>query len=138
IDFDRSVLVGSATLTGSALKDDVATFTVDTNHLVIKGVSVDQGLGFAAAEYTLSEAHPVFGHALNVSLKDAKKDAEFKVKIEYETTKESAGIQVLTPEQTLGKKHPFLFTQCQAIHARSLLPCQDSPSIKLSYSADIR
>ncbi|KAJ2325400.1 Leucyl aminopeptidase yscIV, partial [Coemansia sp. RSA 2702] len=39
---------------------------------------------------------------------------------------------------TLGKSHPYLFTQCEEIHARSLLPCQDSPSVKISYSASIR
>lgn len=53
------------------------------------------------------------------------------IRIEYETSPDSSAIQWLPPSQTAGKVHPYLFTQCQAIHARALLPCQDSPSNKV-------
>ena len=36
-------------------------------------------------------------------------------------------------KETLEKKYPYFFTQCQAIHARSLLPCQDTPCIIVIY-----
>ena len=34
-----------------------------------------------------------------------------------------------------GGRFPYVYSQCQAINARSLLPCQDSPQVKAPYSA---
>ena len=59
------------------------------------------------------------------------------VEVEYTTTAECAALQWLSPELTVGKVHPYLFTQCQAIHARSLLPCQDTPFVKATYTASV-
>ena len=44
----------------------------------------------------------------------------------------------LDPAATKGGVHPYLFSQSQAIHARSLFPCMDSPGIKCTYSATVR
>lgn len=37
----------------------------------------------------------------------------------------------------LGLMHPYMFTQCQAVHARTLLPCQDTPGVKFTYLAKL-
>ena len=50
--------------------------------------------------------------------------AEVGIGVHFEVSEASTAVQFLTPEQTANKQHPFLFTQCQAIHARSLCPCQ--------------
>lgn len=55
-----------------------------------------------------------------------------QVKISYCSSPRSTAIQWLPPAQTQGGVRPYLFTQGQAIHARSLLPCQDCPSVKAS------
>jgi len=59
------------------------------------------------------------------------------VSIHYATTHKSTTIQWLPPSQTAGKKYPYMFTQCQAIHARSLLPCPDACGVKYTYRATV-
>jgi len=58
--------------------------------------------------------------------------------IEYETSPSASAISWLTPEQTVGKKLPYMFTQCESIHARSLAPLQDTPSVKATYTVSTR
>lgn len=60
------------------------------------------------------------------------------LKIEYSTSpKGASALQWMSPSQTLGKQQPYLFSQCQAIHARSIMPCQDTPSVKITYEATV-
>ena len=128
-------------------------FVLDTNHLDIASVtcytksntpawssSIDPG---TACQWSLDAKSGDLGNALRVEL-PALSQTDFDAgksiwcKIVYSTTAQSGALQWLPPEQTAGKQHPFCFTQCQAIHARSLLPCQDTPRIKVPYSARVR
>lgn len=89
-------------------------------------------------QFSLGNLHPAFGIPLIIQLNEsAKKDSTVILSIEYETSPNASGLQWLPPTQTEGKDHPYLFSQFQAIHCRSGLPCQDSPSVKATYSAEI-
>jgi len=55
----------------------------------------------------------------------------------FRTSPEARALQWLNPTQTAGGNYPFLYSQCQAIHARSVFPCQDTPSVRFTYSAEV-
>jgi len=134
-DFDRQVLSGSVEIEVEVLKAGVEAVILDTNQLVISKVTN----GGQPVEFTLGEQHPVFGKALRIAIPAASRAVGSRLKylIEYNTTPAGSCVQWLPPSQTAGKKYPYLFTQAQAIHARSLLPIQDTPGNKIPWTASI-
>jgi aminopeptidase N len=124
IDFDGRRLRGAATLT---LEPAGRRLVLDTRDLKIGRVNG------SASGFRLGERDKHLGAPLEIELAAGER----QVTIEYETGEEASGLQWLKPEQTAGKKHPFLFTQSQAIHARSWIPLQDSPGVRVTYGAKI-
>ena len=128
-DFAASVLSGSATLTYQKQTAQADTLIVDTRDLSIQSVTANG----ETLDYQLQPADPELGAALEIDLPEQGN----KVTIKYATSPQASGVQWLTPSQTAGKEHPFLFTQAQAVHARSFIPLQDSPQVRVTYNATI-
>ncbi|KAG0353215.1 Leukotriene A-4 hydrolase, partial [Gamsiella multidivaricata] len=134
VDFTAKTLTGTAELEVEAIVDNISKVILDTSYIAIHSVSI----GDKSLKHSLEKRHEKYGSALTIELgQTLRKSEKVKIIIGYATTQECTACQWLEPSQTVGKKHPYLFTQCQAIHARSLVPCQDSPSVKLTYSANI-
>ncbi|HEX7419842.1 MAG TPA: M1 family metallopeptidase [Thermoanaerobaculia bacterium] len=129
VDFEREQLAGSATL--QIDHRGAAELVLDTNGLTISGVTLDSGKD---ARFALGEPVKYLGRSLTIPIEKTTKS----VHIDYTSSPDAAAVQWLTPEQTAGGKHPFLFTQSQAILARTWVPCQDTPGVRMTYEATIR
>ena len=129
VDFDRKQLDGSAKL--QLENRGVHELWLDTNGLTIKRVTLDSGKD---VKFTLGEPVKYLGRPLTIPIEPSTKSVE----IEYSSSPDAAAVQWLTPEQTAGGKHPFLFTQSQAILARTWVPIQDTPGVRITYEATIR
>ena len=130
VDFTTQILTGKASwLIDNINKSDEIIF--DTRQLQIQKITL--GDDEKETTFSLAENVAIFGQALKVKIGDSTT----RVNIYYTTSKDAGAVQWLNPQQTAGKKHPFLFTQSQAILARTWIPCQDSPGIRFSYNAKI-
>lgn len=128
-DFEQRKLIGNAVLTFERVKPDHRQLIVDTRGLDIRNVKSND----LDVPYVLAEADPNLGAALHIEVPEGAN----QVTVYYTTSPDASGVQWLTPEQTAGKRHPFLFTQAQAVHARSFIPLQDSPQVRVTYNAVI-
>lgn len=64
--------------------------------------------------------------------------SQSKIVIHYKTRPSAGALQWLSPAQTYDETHPFLFSQSQAILARTWIPLQDKPSVRFTYSSEVR
>lgn len=141
VDFESKTISGSAKLTVEPTPDraaeaDSSKLILDTRDLNVTSAklkSVGTPLTFA-----IGKAHPAFGAPLVIEIPADVRNSSFVIVIEYTTTPACSALQWLEPQLTAGKEKPYLFSQCQAIHARSLVPVQDTPAVKITYNAQVK
>lgn len=129
VDFVSRSLTGSASFDLEHRTPGATELVLDTWQLAVDRVTGADGV---ALPYALGDHDPVLGSALTVEVGTAD-----RVVVHYATSPEARAVQWLEPEQTASGK-PFLFTQSQPILARTWIPCQDSPAVRVTYDATIR
>eukprot|EP00435_Cladocopium_sp_Y103_P005842 s4086_g1.t2 len=138
VDFDRQVLAGVCQLSVRVIAKNASHVILDVLALAIESVVGEDGQPVVWKVEDSSWPKSQFGQALCIELPQlprGKNVTTFSVK--YETTEKSTALQWLTKEQTQGKEYPLCFTQSQAICGRSILPCQDTPSVKSPFSISV-
>lgn len=131
VSFDEKKIEGIARI-NIETSENAQKFILDTKNLQIERVTL--GSSEDSTSYDLKVGNNEhMGSALEIDiLQDTK-----LVNIYYSTTEGAEALQWLDPVQTAGGDHPFLFTQSQAILARTWIPVQDSPGIRFTYEANV-
>ena len=123
VDFDTRQIHATATYQLDVAKD-AERLLLDCRGLDIRTVKVD-GLDVA---FELGPERPFIGQPLSIPVTPTSNE----VAVTYSTTDQADAFLWVEGE------HPFLFTQSQAILARTWVPCQDSPGIRFTYDATVR
>ncbi len=130
VDFDAKRIGGTATL-DIERRPEAKEIILDDKGLEIQAITDGKGEPLA---WKVGTSDPNLGAPLAVALRP---DTE-RLIIRYKSAPDAEALQWLTPEQTAGKKRPYLFSQGQSILNRSWIPTQDSPGIRQSWEAKIR
>ena len=134
IDFAKRQIAGTATYTLDWKDPAAQQLVLDTRDLTIEKV---EGAGkegqWTPLHFALAPRDNILGSKLTI---DAP-ERNGSVRVAYRTSPEASGLQWLDASMTQGKRQPFMFSQSQAIHARSWVPLQDSPAVRFTYSAHV-
>ncbi|WP_456441140.1 leukotriene A4 hydrolase C-terminal domain-containing protein [Psychroserpens sp.] len=128
VDFNTEVISGKATYTIE--NNNASNIILDIKFLEIDKVEADG----KETIFKLGEFKEQLGQSLTIDITNTTKT----ITVTYKTTDKTEALQWLSPQQTADKKHPFLFTQGQAILTRTWIPIQDSPQIRITYDATVR
>jgi len=135
--FDKKMFKGSVVLSFKRGKGkEKIPMILDSRDLTIEKAetSNDGGKTYTETKFELGDEDKILGSSLTIEL---PVDAD-KVRISYSSSPKASGLQWLKPEQTAGKKMPFMYSQGEAIHTRSFIPLQDSPNVRVTYTSKIR
>ncbi|KAK0420008.1 hypothetical protein QR680_014458 [Steinernema hermaphroditum] len=133
VRFEKKILEGEVHFDLKA-KKDIHDLLLDASDLDLLEVKVDG----QDAKYELTkQPTAVFGEQLKIELGDKHVGEKFHVFIKFHTRSSATAIQWLDKNQTKDRLQPQVFTYCQPIAARSIMPCADTPAVKCPVTAKL-
>ncbi|KAK6107032.1 Aminopeptidase ltah-1.1 [Brugia pahangi] len=129
VDFCKCQIFGSVVLSVRIIKP-TDKIILDSRSLEITNIKLDNEI----VDYHVKNAD-ILGEKIIINVGKRNDGDKFNLTIIYNTGEKCSALQFLKAEQTVTKTKPYLFSQCQAIYARSIVPCMDTPSVKQSYDA---
>lgn len=135
INFEDKRLQGSVNLYLQSQTDRESNeIILDSRFLDISSVTIDD----VESPWELKPYSAPLGAPLHIYIPEgAAKGVIVNLGIHLKTTKDCTALQWLTPGQTSNRRYPYMFSQCQAINARSIFPCQDTPDVKSTFTFNI-
>ena len=129
VDFETKIITATAAY-DIKTSEQAKQIILDTkDSLVVIAVRVDG----SPAKFKIGEEDEFLGAPLTIEITNKTS----RIEIDYKTNPKASAVQWLSPQQTANKEAPFLFTQSQAILARSWFPIQDGPGIRFTYNAEV-
>uniref|UniRef100_A0A0N5BUD8 Leuk-A4-hydro_C domain-containing protein n=1 Tax=Strongyloides papillosus TaxID=174720 RepID=A0A0N5BUD8_STREA len=131
VSFEEKVFHGVAEL-NFTVHNNTDKIILDSRDLKINSiVYLSESLKF------ITNPNGVMGQTITIVTPLLTKGSEGTLKIHYTTDPDASALQFISKEQTIDKKAPYLYSQCQPCHARSIVPCMDTPSVKQTYTANV-
>ena len=123
VNMDTRIITANATY-DIDVKADSGRIFFDVLDLDIQEVTVDG----VATEFSVGPEREFLGRPLEIAISSESKS----VSISYQTSADADALFWIEGEK------PFMFSQSQAILARTWIPCQDSPGIRYTYEANVQ
>lgn len=133
ISFENQLIKGNVIFQLTKMMKDTKEIKLDTSFLQIDKIEIDN---VETTNFVIEPRKEPLGSRLIITPSDiSKHEDNFTLKLHFQTTDKCTALQWLNAKQTSGK--PYVFSQLEAIHARSLFPCFDTPSVKSTFTANI-
>ncbi|CAD8150233.1 unnamed protein product [Paramecium octaurelia] len=137
LDLDKKIVNGTAQISFKFLKH-TNYIDLDVYQLSILNVYLLNGNTLKHEIQVVKEQSLIQGDRLHIQLdRDYNPLENIILKIKYAYDERARAVGFLTKEQTYSKKVPYMFTQCESNNCRSIIPLQDTPSVKFTFTATV-